>query len=720
MVALFALKHLARCRRGCVAAAMMTAVWSHPCGASVERPRVHPLSEDVEGEINFLSRFSFDAEKAALRQSGQARVRALQRLFTLAERAPKPSARLLDEWLTEQPKLTELEAWMVMRPLAQLANESSIRRLLTRALAGEYGEGGPGAHTSAISKTAALALAKSNHPEALALLGDWLRRPTNRAEWVKDALLTHRPHPVSPLFEGGGPATRLLVETLGELRDPAAIPFLRRVVKRATADVQAAAAVALAEFGVRETLDLAALWAGQSAAAPELTWASARIFFHFEHPSANQTFERLLARSPHLALRLAYQHPHPAMLAPLTKHLDQLPLVEDKRRAMWALIRLGKPAVPPLLEWLSSNAEMGWDVAAAIAEVPGLDGVDEVWSSLEAPELQGPVLAALVASHVLSATSTPSSTLSAALRRLSDGEPSVVRDVARSGRAFLDERYARELLAVDNLDALVPASQAGAAHGRMYSRESLRRLHKLAGLPDAQSLRLTPETLILGSALSFAAPTDSISPRLLRALAGLPYPPAAAALWQAWSRGGATLGIAPPSPDSTLERRVNHASSRRLKDAGELANVLLQLQSEPSGEVRAALLAKLYTLQDSPTVVRTRRWHRHYDPDLRVRALAAVDEAPRFALRAVWLTPPSSSTSRGQGYWALITQPALPPISFYFNHWHPAVVFVPLHAPSQTFINRAAFDNWAPNALNQDASLVRVETFDVDFPQTSE
>lgn len=720
MTPLFALEHLTWLRRGCLTAAIAMAMWSPPSGASVERSRVHPLSEDVDGELNFLSRFGFDAERAALRQSGQVRLRALQRLSTLTERAPKQTARLLDEWLTEQPKLTDLEAWMVMKPLTQLANEPSIRRHLGRALAGEYGDDTTGSYTSSISKTAALALAKSNHPDAIAVLGDWLRRPTSRAAWVKEALLTHRPHPVSPLIDGGGQATRLLVETLGELRDPAAIPFLRRVVKRATADVQASAAISLAQLGVRETLDLAALWAGQSAVDAELSWASARIYFHFEHPAASQVFERLLKRSPELALDLAHEHPHPAMLTPLTKHIDQLTHLEDKRRAVRALGGLGKPAVAPVLKWLSANPEFSWDVAAALGELPELDGADELWSSLQVPELRGALLAALVASHVHSVSTPPSSALLDVLRDFSDGTPSLVRDVARSGRALLDERYARELLATDRLDALIPASHAGAVHGRAYRRESLRRLHQLAGLPDAPSLRLTPETLVLGSALSFATPTDSISPRLLRSLAGMPLPPSAAALWQAWSRRGATLDIAPPPLGSALDRRVSHASSRRLNDAGELADVLLQLQSEPFGEVRAALLAKLYTVQDSPAVVRTLRWHARYDPDPRLRALAAVDEAPRFELRAVWLTPPSSPKPQAQGYWALITQVASPPIAFYFNHRHPAVVYVPLQRPGQTSTKRAVLDNWAPNAPNQDAGLLRVETFDIDFPPTVE
>jgi hypothetical protein len=720
----FASEHLSQLRRTCLAAALVTVAWSHPGGAAPERPRVHPLSEDVEGEINFLSRFGFDAERAALRQSGQTRLRALQRMFTLCERAPKQTARLLDEWLTEQPKLTELEAWLVMKPLARLAKEPSMRRHLGRALAGEHGDGASGTYTSAISKTAALALAKSNHPEAIALLGDWLRRPTNRAEWVKEALLTHRPHPVSPLFEGGGPATRLLVETLGELGDPAAIPFLRRVVKRATADVQAAAAVALAELGVRETLDLAALWAAQSAAAPELLSASARIYFHFDHPAARPTFERLLLRTPHLALELADEYPHAAMLAPLTQHLDQLPQPEDKRRAVRALGQLGAPAVAPLLHWLEANAEASWEVAATIGEIPVLSDIDEVWSSLKNPDLRGPLLTALVASHIHSTTSSPPSMLMSELRRSSEDDPSMVRDLARSGRAVLDERYARELLRRDSLDALVPASHAGAAHGKDYRRDVLRRLHHLAGLPDAQALRLTPETLALAAGLSFVAPTDSISPRLIRALVGLHFPPSESALWQGWSRGGATLGIAPPHPDSTLERRMSYASSRRLRDAGELADVLQQLQSEPSSEVRAALLVNLHTLQDSPTVVRIRRWHQHYDPDSRIRALAAIDEAPRFELRAVWVTPPSTPKPRAQGYWALITQAASPPISFYFNHRHPAVVFVPSFVPqqlpSQDSPRGATLHNWAPNAPDRDASSLRVETVDIDFPPTFE
>ncbi len=679
--------------------------------ATADVDRGSSIADDSELPFNFLSRFGLEGERLALEGGGEPRRRALRRLISLSRSTPKQTANLLDEWLAESPKLTDLESWFLVRTLANLHNEPAARRRLASALGGEdWGIDPASPYASAIPKTAALALAKSNDFETTALLGAWLRRPSERAHWSRAALLAHPPRDVSPLLTASGPATPLLMETLGDLGDATAIPFLRRVVKRATADVQAAAAIALAKLNVRETQDLAALWLGRSDAHADLTHASAWILFQFQHPRRGAALEELLRRRPKAGLDLAEEFTPDIHLTALVQYLDKLPDHEDKRRALRVLARVGAEAVAPLIEVMRANARLRWEAAAALGEVDSPIAGHELWNLLKEGQFAGPALSALVVRAMLHPNTEQKDALVSELRRRTKSGDRVTRDVALAGLAVLNEAQARVFLASDDDAQRLAAILASSVHSDDYLRVCIDRLHSLARHGTSDTLRLTPKTLESAAVLSFASSTNSLSPRLLRLLAETQYPIADVALWHGWLRGDATLGFAPPPMTAAPALRAAHALSLGAGEVspGQVAKATMDLQSESDAEVRAALVTALQRHQKLPTVAETLHWHAQYDPEPWVRTVAALGDWPGVQLRAFWISPPPSAANK---YWVRITHPNRPPFAVLLNYSHPAVLFV--HHLRQVARGEIPYPTTPDSALNAGVQdYLRVETLE--------
>lgn len=626
---------------------------------------------------SFAASFGLESERRALDLGGAERLRALQRLRPLAQRVPKQVAELLDGWLASEPKLSPLETWALLRPMAPLGRERPIREYLTKILAGEALTVDPKSpYAPLIPQVAALALAKHHTTESVSLLAEWLRRPSERARVVQLALLAHPPRDISPLLEANGPATPVLLQTLGELGNPAAIPFLRRVVKRATADRQAAAAVALAKLGVSETQDLANLWLARSDSPGPLLQASAFILFWFQHPARAAAFSRLVRADVGLALELAeHVSPEPA-LAALSERLTELQGRGERVRAVRVLGRLGPKAVPLLATILETDADLRWQAARALGEASA--PLASIRSLLDAPETRAATLSALVVASVRH-PDAGLPTLLADLVRASGSASPQERGIGKTGLALLDETRARRYLRSQQPDELEAAAIAAAVHGGAYLQAALLELERRA-TPDAgRGVRLDAGVVALSSLLSFVSPSDIVSERLLQALANSEYPIASTASWHLWVRGGITAGIGFTArrPPSLRARLAGSTKSGQVNQHDELFTLLDAASSEPDPTVRAAIVNSLRSGPNLRSIAETLDWLANYDPSRLVRNMAAAKGTDESVLRPIWTVAPAKPSAP---YWITVQSADRAPVALYLSHGENAVAFVPTAA----------------------------------------
>lgn len=653
--------------------------------------------EDESRPANFAGSFGFDAERSRLDAGGEPRLRALRRLEALSHRTPTQVAELLDQWLSDEPKLSPFEVWTCLRALAPLGNQPAIARHLAKVLAGDAFELDPKNPYAPLGPAvAALGLAKSGDPEPLRLLGEWLRRPSERAELAREALLAHPPKDISPLLDASGPATPLLAKTLGELHDPGAIPFLSQVVKRATADVQAAATIALARLGVRETQDLATLWLKHSDSPEELVAASAFVLLHFQRPGGNAAFARLAKSNPNLALDLANQLPAGPHRLALAEHLGALPDQSAKLQAVSALSDVGPSAVNTLLPIFRERPELRFEIALSLGNLGSATAIGGLMEAASNPELRAAALVGLVNAAVLHPELDRTQTLGL-LTKATIGTRALERDIGKAGLAAIDATRARKYLASNALDDLVAAALAADLHGPAYLQACLARLHRLAERRDL-TVELSPRVFALSSAVSYASPRVSLSHALLQALANSGAAVSEAASWQTWARKhelDANLTGQQPA-----ERRIQLATSLgqalALTEHPAIAFTLLDAAlTDPDPERRAAAAAALRPHTHLPSVSRTLDWLANFDPSALVRHAAAFGLDSEVALRAQWISPPQAEPDAATGYWIHIGGAGRRPTALFLHHDHPSLVFIHAH-PSASIrpIEAAA----APNA----------------------
>src|SRR5690606_35076597 len=142
------------------------------------------------------------------------------------------------------------------RALAQHADHADARRALLRLMS--IASEGVTHHDSWAQQTAAFALARSGHPEALRGLGQLLSRSPALVHAAREALLAYPPPSLGPLL--GLSPSRASIELLGELGNPQAFDFLRNVVLQDTPEHASLAAWSLFRLGFPETRQLARHW----------------------------------------------------------------------------------------------------------------------------------------------------------------------------------------------------------------------------------------------------------------------------------------------------------------------------------------------------------------------------------------------------------------------------------------------------------------------------
>ncbi len=485
-------------------------------------PVVSPRREaaaayDEAGEADntsFANRFGLSGAYTALTSGGDALLRQL-RVFaasgTTTEAFQRQVANELHRFLMEEPSLTPEQTLAVVQALAPLNAHKLAREHLTQLMVGKLqtktnaaNNGQPNAASNAASellsfaaRAAALALARSNHPEALAELGQWLRRPNQQAEYAAQALLIARPADLTPLLQASGPVTPLLLRTLRQMRDPRSEPFLRRVIKRASAPVQAEAALALLALDVGETLELAKHWLAQSELAPELLWASTCILFHYRDAQRRQALVRLIDVQPTLALDVAAQYVDVELLV-LADHLDKLPSRVERRQALTHLSRVGEPFVPVLMRTLSAAPELAVTAARLLARQATPQAGLALTRYLRATPTAGRSNASSATPHAvaplavlgLAAAKTTdgadvAETLSLFERRLGQTSGSE-RNAIKLGLAALDVKWAHKWLASEDPAEVALAARVIGLHGAPFRAAVSQRLSQFWNHPSTR------------------------------------------------------------------------------------------------------------------------------------------------------------------------------------------------------------------------------------------
>jgi hypothetical protein len=483
--------------------------------------------------------------------------------------------------------------------------------------------------------------------------------------------------------------TTLLLRTLRQLRDPRAEGFLRGVIKRATAPVQAEAALALLAIGVEETQELAAHWLAQKELSAELLWASTHIQFHYGLPTRKAALLRLIEQAPDLALDVASAYTDVDLLV-LGDHLSKLQHLTQRKQALTHLSRLEESAVPILKKTLLTTPELGVTAATLLARNPTATAATTLRELVakrvpsDAPRHSALGLMALTVS-ALRGNADRAATLTLLERRLPHASGDELYAV-KLGLAALDVEWALKCLASSAVqDASIAANVLG-LHGVPYRTRVLQRLGEFAATPFA------PLALALSAALSALGPQDPFPQVLLSAWAESSLPVAYAAVWQLCTRlpvtSDARLAQWLTHPDSEI-RAAAYLGLGANPEPAHTATLLAKLHDEVDSWGRRVLLAALAKRPAIPPVQRALQREKTYYPDPGIellfspsKASAGLDfwfepepqtEAVGATMKATTPTPePSTATT-----WLTLTSTVYPPFSVMVTQDMPMLMFLP-------------------------------------------
>jgi hypothetical protein len=558
----------------------------------------------------------------------QERLAAIQRLARLG--TPPALHRLLASALERRAQLGAREWLTLVRALAPHGRDDEARVVLALAMTQRPAEvGGPAeaALFELARGTAALALAATGSESALRVLGASLRAGGAGARLAADALLEYPPSDLERLLAAPGEPSVELARWLGALGDQRAFHPLRAWVRGESAEVRAAAALALTELGALETVPLARQWLGSG--VPVLERAALEILELTQQREAAPALERELARQSDSleGWRRALQFPS----------AELLPLAQggDAQGASWTLLgRIGGADAARALAAGLSRPGSAFAAAHALSRQPGsaahgvlaraLDERVALAVSSRAAALRtalwGERFAALPARLAeLRAAKLPAERAAAAwgaslggsgaaLAELGSGDPARVEAAANNALWFDDVVFAGagELL-------------RSAPPGRARSAFVFALLHP-SGRREVSSSLLESLVLEAGAA----------APLALRVLAS-----------RSESRFESFAEAFLSHPDAVLRAHV----ARGLGESGRAAALGLLARSfefEVDPSVRQAIVRGL-SGRRGPTVEQTLKLAAGLDPDATVRAAA------QLALSGVQLDDPAAG---GEFLWA--------------------------------------------------------------------
>jgi len=339
------------------------ALWVHAASASA----------DGSGATSLRARFGIGAAEAlGGSDSLDERLRGLERLGAVGTaRAVLRLVRALEPGGSAKAPEERLVA---VRQLALHTEDPNARRALARVLAGHFASSSVetvSALDELAERTAALALSRSEQPDALTALGKALESPGRAAAAAEAALVAHPPRDLAPVLEAASLPSVSLALVLDDLADQRGFDTLRNMVRVGTPDVRAAAAVALTRLGDFETVELSRHWLAPN--EPSVLRVAAARILAIAHAEGHSRAIAALLDDPStavVAIELALAAPDPALVPHLARLLKQRSAghTED---LVAAIGRAGGDLAVQVLEGLLDDDELGAAAAYALARLPG-------------------------------------------------------------------------------------------------------------------------------------------------------------------------------------------------------------------------------------------------------------------------------------------------------------------------------------------------------------
>jgi hypothetical protein len=353
------------------AALLFVCLASHEASAQVSSGRRPFLTLPSAQTPTLKHRLGVDvAENLLLRQNPEDRQRGFERLGGIG--TAQALDLLLKAFETGGSAHSAKDRLIAVRALAPHASVPAARDFLVRIMVGVGSNPErPEAIDGMIEHAAALALAATGDDGALSALGKALRQPGHVADTAADALLAFPPRNLQPIVQDLRSPTRAFAKLLGELGDARAIPALRELVRGAPIEVRPEAAVALAELGVNETIELARHWLEQENGA-DFQLAATRILVHFHTPDAAPAVARLLLDPKNRAagLELANSASLPALSATLLPEARAAAATGDRSALFSALALTGTREAISFLGGALSTRGASSAAALALALAP--------------------------------------------------------------------------------------------------------------------------------------------------------------------------------------------------------------------------------------------------------------------------------------------------------------------------------------------------------------
>jgi len=323
------------------------------------------------------------------------RLRGIQRLAGLG--TPAALQRLLRFAVERKAQLGARECLTLARALGPHAADAEVQVVLAQLMNQRPAASSGHAELELFELgrgTAALALARSRSAAALRVLGGALRTGGPGAVLAEQALQAYPPADLDQLLAVPGEPSVELARLLGVLGDQRAFHPLRAWVRGESAEVRAAAAVALTQLGELETVPLAREWL--SSGLPVLRRAAVEILVLAQEPGAARALGAELARERQRGEAVgerALGFPDSVLLE--TALLPSLP--DDASPEVWTLLgRIGGVAAASQLEAALRRPETAFAAAHALSRLPGPDGHAAVQRALDA-QLAPPLVARVAA-----------------------------------------------------------------------------------------------------------------------------------------------------------------------------------------------------------------------------------------------------------------------------------------------------------------------------------
>lgn len=480
---------------------------------------------------------------------------------------------------------------------------------------------------------AALALAASGRPSALASLGRALRTGGEGATLAARALVAHPPRLLAPLLDLPGEPSVELARVLGTLGDERAFHTLRAWVRGESAEVRASAALALLELGHMETVPLARQWIEHP--LPVLRHAALRILIAAGSREAAPALASELAREPNdpELLGLALTFPAAELAGVAASQIAALGPASADAPQWWTLLgRAGGEQSFARLELALRDPDTAFAAAHALSRSVDARARQTLERALERDVAIELMVSALAARRW--AFGERSDALSARLSALERSESFGARRLVGFARSLEGAEAAlHELESGDEARILGVASNALALDESVLSR----------GAQMLESSQPGPSRSALASVLSSASGRRAVTTGLLRSLVaeeGAARPLALRALAE---RDGAASVVRRyiDHPDPLLRAHVARGLGGG-SAPGAVGLLARRLEFEVDPSVRLAIVYALGAR-------RGRAAERTLSMAARLDADDAVRSAARLALRG---TPLGDPPSRGEVLWA--------------------------------------------------------------------